>query len=176
MPTPSWDLAITVFFLMGIAFGYILQRDKIIATLLSVYVALIVTQAVSGNVHQFFQGDTTLFNQVWIRSNANPITIRIIVFSLVIILLSAKSSFSAGKTKGILSPIEIILYSFLTSGLILSSIFYFMPPESRDALVASSKMAKLVINYYAWWIIVPVIVMIVTGFFHKGSSSSSSSD
>ena len=33
MPAPSWDLAISVFFLIGIAFGYILQREKIIATL-----------------------------------------------------------------------------------------------------------------------------------------------
>lgn len=174
MPTPSWDLAITVFFLIGIAFGYILQRDKIVVTLLSVYVGLIVAQAVSGNVHQFFQGDTTLFNQVWIRSNANPLTIRIAVFAAVIVLISAKSNFSAGKSKGILSPIEIIIYSILTSGLILSSIFYFMPPETREALVASSRMAKIVINYYTLWIILPVVFMIITGFFHKGSSSSSS--
>ncbi|KKQ73417.1 MAG: hypothetical protein US94_C0034G0005, partial [Berkelbacteria bacterium GW2011_GWB1_38_5] len=61
MPTPSWDLAIVVFFLIGIAFGYILQREKIVATLLSVYVALVVTQVFSGNVLSFFQGDKTLF-------------------------------------------------------------------------------------------------------------------
>lgn len=173
MPTPSWDLAITVFFVLGAAFGYILQRDKIIATLLSVYVGLIVTQAFAGNLQDFFQGDKTLFNQIWIRSNTNPFTIRVVIFMAVIMLLSAKSGISGGKSKsGILSPLEIIAYSILTTGLILSSIFYFMPIESREALMATSKMARLVINNYTWWILLPVALMIGTGFMHKSSSSS----
>ena len=54
MPGPSWDLAIAVFFLIGMTFGYILQREKIVATLLSVYVALVVTQIFAGNVFEFF--------------------------------------------------------------------------------------------------------------------------
>jgi len=174
MPAPSWDLAITVFFLIGIAFGYILQREKIVATLLSVYVALVVTQVFSGNVFAFFQGDKTLFNQVWIRNNSSPFTIRVIIFMLVIMLLSAKGGISGSKSKGIFSPIEILGLSFLTTGLILSSIFYFMPPESRDALMANSRMATLVIKYYLWWVIVPVIVLIGLGFFHRSHSSSSS--
>jgi len=170
MPTPSWDLAITVFFLMGIAFGYILQRDKIVATLLSVYVGLIITQAVSGNVQNFLQGDATLSN-IWVKANASPFTIRAIIFIAVIMLVSAKSGISGGKSKGILSPLEVIVYSVFTSGLILSSLFYFMPAESREAFVMSSRMAKLVINNYIWWIILPIAFMVVSGFFRKGSSS-----
>jgi hypothetical protein len=167
MPTPSWDLAITLFFLMGIAFGYILQRDKIVATLVSVYIALIVTQAFSGNLYQFFQGDKTLFNQVWIKSNTNPLTIRVLLFGLVIVLLSAKSGISAQKTKGLLSPLEIIVYSTLTTGLILASLFYFLPPESRETFAATSKMARLLINNYTWWVIMPVVAMVVFGFLKK---------
>lgn len=167
MPTPSWDLAITLFFLMGMAFGYILQRDKIVATLLSVYVALIVTQAFSGNLYQFFQGDKTLFNQVWIRSSANPFTVRALIFGATVVLLSAKSGIAAGKSKGLLSPLEVLVYSFLTTGLILSSLFYFMPPESRESFMAASKMAKLVIGNYAWWVLMPVVAMVVFGFFRK---------
>lgn len=172
MPTPSWDLAIVVFFLIGIAFGYILQREKIIATLLSVYVALVVTQVFSGNVLSFFQGDKTLFSQVWIQSGSSPFTVRVVIFMAVIMLLSAKGGISGSKAKGIFSPIEIIGFSFLTTGLILSSIFYFMPPESRDAFMAASRMANLVIKYYLWWVVVPVAALIALGFFKKNSSSS----
>lgn len=170
MPTPSWDLAITVFFLIGIAFGYILQRDKIIATLLSVYVGLIVTQAVAGNVQSFFQGNSTL-SSFWIRANTNDFTVRAAIFVAVIMLVSAKSGISAGKSKGLLSPLEVIIYSIFTSGLILSSLFYFMPAESREAFVMGSRMAKLVINNYIWWIVVPIVFMVVAGFFHKSSSN-----
>jgi hypothetical protein len=170
MPTPSWDLAITVFFLIGIAFGYILQRDKIIATMLSVYVGLIITQAAAGNVQNFFQGESTL-SSVWVKANASPFTIRAVIFIGVIMLVSAKSGISASKSsKGLLSPLEVIVYSIFTSGLILSSLFYFMPAESREAFVMGSRMAKLVINNYIWWILLPIAFMIVTSFFHKGSS------
>lgn len=169
MPAASWDLAITVIFLMGIAFGYILQREKIVATMLSVYVGLIMTQAVSGNLQQFFEGSKTL-NQFWLNLHATPFTIRIVVFMATITLLSAKSGISGGKTKGLLSPIEIVIYSILTTGLILSSIFYFLPVETRTAFAESSKMAHLIINYYLWWIILPPLALIVTGFFRKGSS------
>lgn len=171
MPVPSWNLAIIVIFLMGIAFGYILQRDKIVATLLSVYVGLIMTQAVSGTLQQFFEGSTTL-NQFWVNLHASPFSIRAGVFMLTITLLSAKAGISGGKTKGLLSPIEIVAYSIFTTGLILSSLFYFMPAESRIAFVESSKFAGLVINNYMWWIILPVLTLIIGGFFRKGSSSS----
>lgn len=172
MPTPSWNLAIVVIFLMGIAFGYILQREKIVTTMLSVYVGLIVTQALSGTLQQFFEGSKTL-NQFWVNLHASSFSIRVFIFMAVIMLLSAKSGISGGKSKGIMSPIEIIIYSILTTGLILASIFYFLPPETRDAFAANSKMAALVINNYLWWIILPVIALIVSSFFRKGTSSSS---
>ncbi|HLB95502.1 MAG TPA: hypothetical protein VJK26_01205 [Patescibacteria group bacterium] len=173
MPTPSWDLAIIVFFLIGIAFGYILQREKIIATLLSIYVALVVTQVFSGNVLSFFQGDKVLFNQVWVQSGSSPFTVRVVIFMLVIMLLSAKGGISSSKAKGIFSPIEIIGFSFLATALILSSIFNFMPPESREAFMASSRMANLVIKYYLWWVLLPPVAIIGLGFFRRTRSTDS---
>jgi len=170
MPGPSWDLAISVFFLIGIAFGYILQREKIVATLLSVYVALVVTQIFSGGVYAFFQGSKTL-GDMWVKSGASPFTVRIVVFMAIITLLSAKGGIQGQKAKGILSPIEIIGLSFLTTGLILSSIFYFMPPESRETFMATSRLATLVIKYYPLWVIVPVLVLVALGFVRKTSPS-----
>jgi hypothetical protein len=169
MPAPSWDLAISVFFLIGMAFGYILQREKIIATLLSVYVALVITQVFSGNVFEFFQGNKTI-GSVWVQSGASPFTVRVIIFMAVITLLSAKGGIKGSTTKGLLSPIEILLLSFLTTGLILSSIFYFMPPESREAFIASSRLAGLVIKYYIWWVVAPPLALIGLGFFRRSSS------
>ena len=168
MPAPSWNLAIIIIFVVGIAFGYILQRDKIVTTMLSVYVGLIATQALSGTMQQFFEGSKTL-SSFWINLHASPFTIRLVIFMVVIVLLAAKSGISGSKTKGLLSPIEVIIYSILTTGLILASIFYFMPASSRDAFAASSQMAALVINYYIWWILLPIVALIAAGFFRKTS-------
>ena len=35
----TWDLLISIFFIMGISYGFILQREKILATILAVYVS-----------------------------------------------------------------------------------------------------------------------------------------
>ena len=152
MPVPSWNLAIAVIFVMGISFGYILQRDKIIATLLSVYVGLIMTQALSGTMQQFFEGSKT-FNQFWINLHASPFSIRSAIFMLTITLLTAKAGISGG----------------ITTGLILSSLFNFMPADSRAAFVENSKFAAILINDYTWWVITPVLVLIGMGFFRKSA-------
>lgn len=172
MPTPSWDLAITIIFLVGIAFGYILQKDKIVSLLLGVYVGLVMTQVVSGDIQNFFQGNSVLFNQIWIKSNTNPFTIRTVVFAATLILISTKANIAGNKTKALLSPLEIIIYSVLTTGLILSSVFHFMPQTTMTAFTMSSRMAKLVIDNYTWWLVVPVLFMVVSGFFNKESSHS----
>ena len=111
-----------------------------------------------------------MVGQVWVRNSASPFSIRVILFMGIIMLLSAKGGISGAKAKGIMSPIEIILLSFLATGLILSSIFNFMPAESREAFMASSRLATLVIKYYVWWVVVPPIALIGLGFFRKSSS------
>ncbi|MEI6039847.1 MAG: hypothetical protein WCP93_00665 [Candidatus Berkelbacteria bacterium] len=167
MPAPSWDLAISVIFLVGIAFGWILQKDKIIGTLLGVYVGLIMTQAFSGNIQKFFQGDTTLFNQIWIRADASPFTVNVIIFALCIMIVSTRANVSSSKSKGLLSPLEIVVYSVLTTGLILGSLAYFMPADARTPFIMTSRMAKFIIENYTFWLAAPVVFMVVSGFINK---------
>jgi cytochrome c oxidase subunit IV len=166
MPVPSWDLTLGVIFLTGIAFGYILQREKIVATLLSAYVALIITQAVAGNIQDFFQGERTI-NQFWLHFNASSFSVRTTVFLGTIVLLSSQAPFGGEKAKGLLTPLEIIIYSILTTGLIVCSVFYFMPAETRLAFTESSKIAALVIKNYTIWLVAPAGFMIVSSFFKK---------
>jgi len=172
---PSWDLFITLFFIIGIAYGFILQKEKIIATLVSAYIALVIVSVWSETLHKFFLGEKAVLNQLFVRSNASPFTIQVIMFAVIILLLSSKSGISGSKaSKSILSPLESIIYSFLTTALILSSIFYFLPAEARTAFAAQSKLAKLIIDYHNWWIMLPVLFLLFTGFRNGGSSSRSS--
>ncbi len=109
---------------------------------------------------------------MWVQSGASPFTVRVVIFMAVITFLSAKGGIKGATAKGILSPIEIMLLSFLTTGLILSSIFYFMPPDSRESFMAASRLANLVIKYYIWWVLAPPVALIGLGFVRKTSSSS----
>lgn len=165
MPTmPSWDLFIIIFFIVAIAYGFILQRDKTVTTLISVYVALVLVQILSNPIAQFFAGEKTIFGQLFIRSDASPFTIKVVLFAAVIALVSAKSGLSSGKGESAISPLEIMGFSFLNAGLILSSIFSFMPESTRLTFTEGSRFAHLFIDYQIWWIVIPIIFLVVTGW------------
>ena len=99
---PTWDLFITLFFIIGIAYGLILQRDKTILTMISTYVALVVVTTVSPMIHKLLVGEQTIMGQIFIKSNTNLFTVKTILFILVIALVSGKSGLS-GKDSGLSS-------------------------------------------------------------------------
>jgi hypothetical protein len=163
--TPSWDLFIILFFVVTVAYGFILQRERCVMTLLATYVAIVVTLAIAGSAQQFFAGDKTILNQVWIRSNASPFTIQAAIFIVTIIILTARSGLkNSGTGRGIITPIEIFGFSFLNAGLILATLFSFLPVSDQISFANASKLASLIIKYQTWWIVLPVILMIITGF------------
>ena len=164
---PTWDLFITLFFIIGIAYGLILQRDKTILTIISTYVALVVVTTVSPMIHKLLVGEQTIMGQVFIKSNTNLFTVKTILFILVIALVSGKSGLSGKDSGGVLSPIELFGYSFLNTMLIISSIFSFMPDATRENFISTSKFASIIMQYEMWWVILPVVLLIVTGFMHK---------
>ncbi len=164
---PSWDLFITLFFIIGLAYGFILQRERIVSTLMSVYAALAVSDLLVTPVGQFFKGDKTLFNQIWIRSDAQPFTIHLVLFILIIVLLSVKGGVAA-RGRGLMSHFEVLVYSALNTALIVSSIFAFLPEPTRDAYAKGSRLVSLIITHHDWWIIAPVAAIVFFGF-HRHS-------
>lgn len=170
---PSWDLFITLFFIIGIAYGFMLQREKVVVTTIATYAAIVVTQIFGDTVQQFFQGDKTILGQIFIRANTTPFTIQIGLFVAVIALISAKAGLSGGKGKGMMSPLEIIGHSFLGTALILSTILSFMPIEEQQSIMAQSNLAAKLINMHNIWVILPIIGLIASGIIFKHNSSSS---
>lgn len=166
MERPSWDLLVTIFFIMGIGYGFILQRDRILATLVGTYIGLAVTTVWGDTIYSLFSGNTVLFNQLWFRSSASPFTIKVALFAFFIVMLSLKGEFvhMTKRNLGAGSPIILFAYAFLSSGLILSSIFGFMDPVTQTRIAATSHLASLVMHYKVAWIVLPAIVMVIAGF------------
>lgn len=161
---PSWDLFITLFFIIGLAYGFILQRERIVATMMSVYAALVVSQLLVDPVGQFFKGDKTLFNQIWIRSETSPFSIRLALFVAIIVLLSAKGGIGSARGRGVISHLEILVYSALNTTLIVSSIFSFLPEPTRDAYADGSRLVSFIVSHQNWWLILPVAALLFFGF------------
>jgi hypothetical protein len=170
---PTWDLFITLFFVIGVGYGVILQREKILATLISTYIALAVASVWGDKVFEFFNGNSILFNQFWIRSNMSEFSIKALLFAIIIVLLTLKGDFAVSMTKaeGMVSTIFVFIYSFLNTGLIVSSVINFLPATAEASIIAQSTVAELIMNYDVAWVVIPALLMIVGGFLTARSQS-----
>ena len=144
-PLPSWDIFIGLSFLVGIAYAFILRRDKTITFLCSVYIGMVIASTFSKDLFDFFQGNTVIANQIWIRSNTPLSTISIALFLAAIVFVSGAISFSSNKSE--ISPIEITIYGALSVALIIVSIIGFLPPETQKHCLEVSSFAKYMFQY-----------------------------
>lgn len=166
MPLPTWDVFIGLIFLVGIAYGFILRRDKTIATLSSVYIGLVIATSFSQTMFDFFNGNKVIANQLWIRSNA-PLPIIAIVLFLVSIIFISGAINSSNNRGGDISPIEVLVYSALTVALIISSVLNFMPEEMRAGFLASSRFAKILFQHHSLVVIIPPLSLVLLNLKRK---------
>ncbi len=158
---PSWDLVITLMFVIGITYGFIMLRDRILVMLLSLYAGNVIANALSEPIHKFFNGDIALLNKLWVQSSISPFAIKALLFVAVILVFSAKSGLTGKRTN--LSFFELGIYSFLSVCIGLATIFSFMEPDKLQAFTAASKLVTLVVNHHTLWFIAPVIILGVMG-------------
>lgn len=166
MPLPTWDVFIGLAFVIGIAYGFILRREKTITFLCSTYIGLVIASSFAQYVFDLLNGNTILANQVWIHSNASISTVSIVLLLLSSFFISGAIN-STAKSGGDLSLFEIIIYSALNMALIISSIIGFLAPEKRDVILAASKVGSFLYATRGLWVIIPPIALIILNFRKK---------
>jgi len=161
--SPSWDLLLTVFFIVSIGYSFVLQRDKVIVTLLAIYAGIVVASILGAPLQQFFVGDKTIANQLFIKANTNSFTIQAGVFIITTVLVSLRAGIGRNGTRSMLSTFELAIFSFLNTALILTAIFSFMDLPAREHFLTSSRIARVFISHQMWWMIAPIIALVATG-------------
>ncbi len=158
--SPSWDLFLTIFFIVGIAYGMMLQRERTVVTTVAIYVSLVLTSLLTEPVSGFFTGETTI-SSFFVNLNASPFVIQAGIFVAVILLVQMKSGLSGGRDgTGLLSPFEVFSYSFLNTALIVTTLISFLPEEARASMIEQSNMAGFLASHHSWWIILPVAALV----------------
>lgn len=163
---PSVDIFIGLAFVIGIAYGFILKRDKTITTLCSVYMALVIASSFSETIYRFFNGNATIANQIWIKSNASLSTISIALFLLSILFISGAINSTASRSSDI-SPLEVIFYSGFTMALILSTVLSFLPAETSTHYIEISRAANILFSYRILIIVGAPIMIVILNFRKK---------
>jgi len=165
-----------IFFIVSVGYSFVLQRDKVVVTLLAIYAGIVIANVLGGPFQQFFHGDKTIGNQLFLKANASPFSIQSGLFILTTVLVSVRSGIGARSSgsRGHLTMFELGLFSFLNSALILTAVFSFMDPAGQAQFAETSRIARIFISHQMWWMVAPLIALIATGGL--GGSGRSSSD
>lgn len=154
LANPSWDLFLVGFFVVGaLLYGVSLGKDRIISIMVSIYMALAVVAALPDFVLN-------------IKVNENytvQITAFIAIFVVLFFLLSRQAVLNslAPTTQG--KWWQVLLFSILHVGLLVSVTLSFMPPEMVNKF--SGLTQYIFTNDWTrfGWIIAPIIAMIFVG-------------
>ena len=152
---PTWDLFIVLFFIVGaLLYGLSLGRDRIIVILVSIYMALaVVTNApyIRG-----FNAEFTI-NQGFVLRIGFFLGIFVVLFFLLSrsALLRTLGSDSTGAWW------QVIVFSFLQCGLMISVTLAFLPPGTTNNLSPFIQQAFLSDPARFSWLVLPIVMMAV---------------
>ncbi len=170
---PSWDLFIVLFFIVAaFLYGLSLGRDRVIVILISVYMALAVVNSAPfiGNyqadigINQFFGFRVSTF---------------VVVFIALFFLMSRSallSTVASADSRG--SWWQVLLFSFLHVGLLISITLSFLPPSASAHLAPLTQQVFVHDTGRFLWIVAPILAMVMVkgGAAEKRRSSRSNAD
>lgn len=161
---PTWDMFIILFFIVAaLLYGMSLGRDRIIVILVSIYMALAVVNTApyindinaEVGVNQFFVVRITAFVAIFIAL--------FFLLSRSALLATVASSDDRGKWW------QVIVFSILHVGLLISITLSFLPPSAADHLAPLTRTIFVSEVGRFIWIIAPILLMILLkgGAFSK---------
>lgn len=166
MPLPTWDVFIGLAFVIGIASGFVLRREKTITTLCSTYIGIVIATNFSSYLFEIFNGNKFIANQIWIKSNASLSTVSIVTL-LVSSFMIAGAINSTKSKAGDISPIEVFIYSALNIALLTAMIIGFLPESTRVQVMESSRFATFLFSWRTAWVILPPLALVLLNFRRK---------
>lgn len=153
---PSWDLFIILFFIVAaLLYGLSLGRDRVITILISVYMALAVVNfapyigsfTADVGVSQFFVVRVSTF---------------VVVFVALFFLMSRSALLATvAKSDSTGAWWQVLLFSFLHVGLLVSITLSFLPDTATANLAPITQRLFAQDNARFFWIVAPIISMIL---------------
>ncbi|MBI4407078.1 MAG: hypothetical protein HY565_01100 [Candidatus Kerfeldbacteria bacterium] len=154
MGNPTWDLFLVGFFVVGaLLYGLSLGKDRIIAIMVSIYMALAVVAALPEFVLNIKVND----------SYTVQITAFLSVFIVLFFLLSRQAVLNALAPSGEGKWWQTLVFSVLHVGLLVSVTLSFMPASILGKF--SSLTQYIFTNEWTnfGWIAAPIVAMILIG-------------
>jgi hypothetical protein len=153
-------LFLGIFVAITVLYGFMMQRDKIMAALLSCYMGMVVVSVWAEPIKQFFEGKKTVAN-TWIQSDASPATIKILLFLIIVGVVASKADIAVGRERSLAAPLETFFYSAITAILIAATVFKYLPDATQTTILAQTNFVHFLKDFYTLWLLAPIAVVVV---------------
>lgn len=172
----SWDLFIAVFFVLIIAYTFIIGKNQTVKVIIGTYLAILTADGLGNLVERYLLMPNPLFNSLPAVLGARILALfKITVFLVAVVVVAVKGGFSMElreERTGILRLISTFCFGFLNAGLMVSTILIYISgfsfvQGSFDLAVSpvyeiyqQSQLVKIMINNYNFWFSLPAIAFV----------------
>lgn len=179
--TLNWDLFIIVFFLIIVAYSFMIGKYQTLKIILSSYIAILTSDGVGNIIEKYLISDQSLIN---ISENKPLIILKISIFVILTILLATRGAFGISISDPRSKFTEFVMtisFGVLSAGLIISTILVYVSgaslvklsgvatSESMNLIAESSRSVRMMIENYNIWFSLPAIAFIVSSLMAEGS-------
>jgi len=180
----SWDLFILVFFVVIVAYSFIIGRDGTLKVILGTYIAAIASNAFGNLFEIYFSGSAFFMKILKMVSVGNELEaivfVKVIAFIMLVILFAVRGAFEVHTTddrSSIVRLILLVVYSIFSAGLIISCILLFVQSGSLivsgvDKLTQApwdiynkSNLIRIMVNHRYLWFSLPALSFLIHSLY-----------
>ncbi|MBD3360646.1 hypothetical protein GF366_02470 [Candidatus Peregrinibacteria bacterium] len=184
----SWDLFIIVFFVVIIAYSFIIGRDNTLKVILGTYVSMVAADAGGNLFGEYFSGSALFMKILKMAAVGNEeeavIFVKVFLFVILVILFAVKGAFEVSTVDDRSAAIRMVLsmvYAFLSAGLIISAILVFVsggpflasgPEETGAALwdiYNKSRLIRMMVTHSYLWFSLPALSFLIHSLYTRKS-------
>ena len=129
----SWDLFVTVFFIVIVAYSFIVGRDNTLKVILGTYVSMIAADA-TGNLFGKYFGSSEMFMKILRLADVTTdseavVFVKVVIFVILVILFAILGAFQVRTVddRSVIVRIGLsVIYAVMSAGLIISVILVFV--------------------------------------------------
>jgi len=177
----SWDLFIIVFFLVIIAYSFVIGKNQTMKVILSSYVAILAADGTGNLVQKYLLGNDPVINIFRIQAeNSSFIIMKIAIFVILTVLLTVRGAFEINLFEERSRFMGVVLnaaYGVLSAGLIISTILVYISGISIFSAVyvggdnpitqiaSDSSLVRTMIENYSIWFSFPAVIFMISSLF-----------
>jgi hypothetical protein len=179
----TWDLFVVVFFLVIVAYSFIIGKNQTMKVIISTYVAILAADGIGSIIEKYLVGTDPIIQIFTVDKIASALIVfKIAVFVFTIVLLSTRGGFDINldeEKSTFLYLTMTTVYGILSAGLIVSTVLIYTSGVSMIEgtvdltntviypIYQTSFLVRQMINQSHTWFSLPAIALILSSFLNK---------